>query len=181
MTLYIVGSPNCRKVIATKNYLNLDCEVVKLNPFEGDLKKHCSLAIDPSSTIPALRDGNFELWESNAIMIYMASYRSHPTFFPEDIVKRADILRWLFWELAYFNQTVDSAGLSVKFYRYLQHLNKQFEGKLFITGEYLTLADFALGSMVVYAQQQGAVFKDYPNIQTWYERLERIPAWAQSE
>src|SRR5262245_64208234 len=54
--------------------------------------------------VPLLVDGAFRLWEANAIMQYLADKVGSDALFPSDPQKRADVVRWQFWEVAHFNK-----------------------------------------------------------------------------
>jgi glutathione S-transferase len=57
--------------------------------------------------VPALRDGDLLLWESNAICQYLADRAGDASFFPADSKARADIGRWLFWEAGTWSPVID--------------------------------------------------------------------------
>ena len=101
---YVVGSPNCRKVHAVLNHLGITAEFEYLDFFAGETKKPEYLALNPNGMVPTLCDGDLVLWESNAIMQYLASKAPANTLYPKDDAKRADISRWQCWELAHFNK-----------------------------------------------------------------------------
>ena len=65
---YLVGSPNCRRVHAVMNHLGIKVDIEYLDFFTGELKKPDYLGLNPNGMVPTLRDGDFVLWESNAIM-----------------------------------------------------------------------------------------------------------------
>ena len=105
MNFYTVnGSPNCRKVHAVINYLKLDIQINELNIFAGELATPEFNALNPNGMVPVLEDGNFLLWESNAIMQYIADHADNTDFYPTDPQQRADIHRWQFWEQNHFNR-----------------------------------------------------------------------------
>src|SRR5258707_12710039 len=60
--------------------------------------------LNSNAKVPVLSDGSFTLWESNAIMQYLADKAGDTALFPRDPQIRADIARWQFWELAHFNK-----------------------------------------------------------------------------
>jgi glutathione S-transferase len=201
--LYVVhGSPNCRKAEAVVHHLGLDVDIVALQFTTGDLHKPQFLAINPNGMVPAFEDGGgFRLWESNAIMQYLAAGAGPNTLFPEDARARADIARWQFWERAHLNRATetfiferylkprfnlgepDPALLTLaegNYRRYAPILEAQLDGRGFVTGEEVTLADYALAPSFAFASLADIPLDDYPNIRNWYARVEALPAWLAS-
>lgn len=201
MIFYTVnGSPNCRKVHAVINYLGLDVEIVELDIFSGELEKPEFMALNPNGMVPVLKDGDFVLWESNAIMQHLATVASGSSLYPDEPRIRADIYRWQCWEQCHFNRACggflfenilkslfkiggpDPAVLKEaeqNFMRYAKVLERQLEGRDFILGEDVTLADFSVASMMVYAVPAGIPVSSFENISAWSNRLESISAWAE--
>ena len=91
---------NCRKVIAGLKLLGSDYTLIKVDYFKGEQKSDAFKAINPNAALPALRDGDLVLWESNAILQYAADKGGQTQFYPTDPAKRADVNRWLrlLWE-----------------------------------------------------------------------------------
>ena len=89
---------NCRKVVAGLDLIGVDYDEEVLSYFGGDHKKPAFTAINPNAEIPALTDGEFQLWESNAILVYASEKAGNTTAYPADPRIRADITRWLLWE-----------------------------------------------------------------------------------
>ena len=107
MKLYTLpGSPNCRKVIAVIHQLGLDVDIQQLQPTSDDLEKPEYLALNPNGMTPTLKDGDFTLWESNAIMQYLASSAADNDLFSNDPKIRTDITRWHIWEQAHFGKAM---------------------------------------------------------------------------
>lgn len=202
MEMYTVnGSPNCRKVEAVMRHLGLECKINTLDFLNGDLKQAEFLAINPNGKVPALVDGDLKLWESNAIMQYLADSKPGNSLFPQDAKQRADIVRWQSWELAHWNSALgtiiwetwvkpnygmgepNSAVVEsavADFHRYAAVLDKHLADRKFVCGDNVTLADYSIGCAMTMAQQTQAPLDDYPNIQAWYARLNQDPAWAAS-
>lgn len=205
MKLYVMPvSPNVRKAQAVVNYLDLDVDVISKDVMAGDLKTDDFLGINPNGKVPALEDGEFKLWESNAIAQYLALTAPENELFPKDPVKRTDITRWQFWESNHYNKAVGSvvwetiiktmfkipggpdeknieSGLN-DFHRFAPILENQLDGNEFITGNTITLADFSVGAMssLVLSKSSRIPLEEYPGIKSWYLRLEAIPEWAAS-
>ena len=197
MKLYSMhNSNNCRRVNATAQHLGLEMEVVE-QPMDK-LKTPEFLAINPNGKVPALVDDDVKLWESRAIMQYIAAKKPDTTLWPNDTARRADIARWQFWEASHLSrgtgayafeklfkkifmkQEPDPAALAVgekEWRTFAPVLNKQLEGRKWILGADLTLADFSVGACFSYAEASGLPWNDYSHIKAWCARLSEIPAW----
>ncbi len=196
MKLYSIhNSNNCRRVNATIQHLGLDVEIVEQTM--GDTKKPEYLALNPNGKVPALVDGDFRLWESRAIMQYLAS-KKESALWPNDAARRADIARWQFWEASHLSkgtgayafenlfkkifmkQEPDAAALAVgekEWRTFAPVLDAQLANRKWILGSDLTLADFSVGACFSYAEPSGLPMGDYGHIKAWLSRLTEIPAW----
>lgn len=194
----IRASHNCRRVIATIEHLALNVQVVEPDMASGALRAPEYLALNPNGKVPTLEDGDFKLWESNAIMQYLASQKPDSGLWPEDARVRADIARWQFWESNHFSRPTGTLAFQRVFKKYVLKqepdeaavaravkdfhkvapvLNGQLEGRQFIVGDALTLADFSIGANLSHAAAAEMPVGDYPHIQAWWDRLEAVPAW----
>ncbi len=112
MKLYgFAPSPNTWQVRALASHLGLPLEFVPLDFVKGDTKTPAFLAINPTGRTPALVDGDFKLWETMAIMQYVAGKKANPLW-PDDARARADITRWQSWNLAHWNRDAWAPVLS---------------------------------------------------------------------
>jgi glutathione S-transferase len=100
-----VGSPNGRKVEAVIHHLKANVEIVH-HEFPAGLKTAEFRRINPNAKTPVLVDGDFVLWESNAIMQYLADTHRDEHLSPKNAKVRADIARWQFWEQRHFNRAL---------------------------------------------------------------------------
>jgi glutathione S-transferase len=203
MKLYIFP-PSGRVVgiVALKNYLALDCEVQPIDLGRGDQLTPQYVALNPNKKMPMLEDGGFVLWESNAILFYMAAKRPDRGLWPCDFKGQADVLRWLAWESAHWD--AESIGMVVfekgskavlglgaadpafiargeqNFIRFAAVLNDSLKGKTWLTAERLTIADFSVGGLVPSAERLGLPLGDFPEIVRWYKGLAALPAWREA-
>lgn len=198
MQLHAVrASHNCRRVLATADHLGIDIDVIEPNFGAGEHKSAAFLALNPNGKVPVLVDGGLKLWESNAIIQYLAD--SKPTdFFPSDPKARANQVRWQFWEANHLSrgtggltfekvfkpfvlkQESDEAAVesaTKTFHQFAPVLNGQLEGLAFIAGDKLTLADFSVGANFSYAGPAGFPLENYPHIRQWLDRLDGVAAW----
>jgi glutathione S-transferase len=190
------NSNNCRRVSATIQHLGLDVDVVEVNM--ADTKKPEYLSLNPNGKVPTLIDGDLALWESRAIMQYLASKKPETALWPADPKRRAEIARWQFWEAThpsrgtgpyafeklfkkiFMKQDADPAALAAgdkEWRTYAPILDAQLQGRKWILGDDLTLADFSVGACFSYAQPSGLPLDEYPNIKAWLARLDALPAW----
>ncbi len=199
MKLYsIQASNNCRRVNAVIAHLGLQVDLVEPNLAAGDLKKSEYLAINPNAKVPALEDGDLKLWESRAIMIYLAQQKRDGGLWPQDLRAQADVLRWQFWEASHLSkatgafaferlfkkvfvkQEADPAAVAAAekdFHQFAPVLNARLEGRTWLVGSALTVADFSVGACFSFAEPSGLPWGDYKHVQAWYGRLGEVPAW----
>jgi glutathione S-transferase len=200
MKLYLFPpSPRVLGLVALKNHLSLECEVQPIDLGRGEQLTPQYLAINPNKKMPTLEDDGFVLWESNAILFYMAAKRPESGLWPSDLRGQADVLRWLAWESAHWD--AESWGMVVferaskavlglgppdpafiargeqNFARFAAVLNDSLIGKTWLVGERLTIADFSLAGFVPLAERMALPVEKFPEILRWYKRLAALPAW----
>jgi glutathione S-transferase len=71
------------------------------------------LALNPNGLVPTLVDGDFVLWESNAIVRYLASAAGNEALLPVELKERAGVERWMDWQLATLWATLRVAFLGL--------------------------------------------------------------------
>jgi glutathione S-transferase len=194
-------SPNTWKVRALASHLKvpLDLELVDLS--KGAQHAPSYLAINPTGRTPTLVDGDFKLWESNAILQYLAGKSASPLW-PNDPRTRADISRWQFWQLAHWgaeacqpltfqrlvkkfmNLGPPDAAAIAKGTEYFNKEAKMLDAHLakqkYLVGDALTIADFAVAAPLLYAKQAEMPLGPYANVRGWFERVAALPCWNET-
>jgi glutathione S-transferase len=99
-------SPRAFKVMAVANHLGLDCALRVVDLSKGEQKAPDYAALNPNMRMPTLKDGDFVIWESNAIIQYLASKKPDSGLLPRDEKARLDVTRWQFWDLAHWDPAV---------------------------------------------------------------------------
>src|SRR5581483_8900074 len=94
-------SPNTWKVRAAAAHIGVPLDVEFVDLTKGAQRSPAYLALNPSGRTPTLVDGDFTLWESDAILQYVGSKKPN-ALWPDDVRKRADITHWMCWQLAHF-------------------------------------------------------------------------------
>ncbi|MEM6518998.1 MAG: glutathione S-transferase family protein [Cyanobacteria bacterium P01_D01_bin.71] len=197
---YFPPSPNTRRVHAVALQLQLPVELAFVDLQKSEQQHPRFLQLNPTGRVPVLQDDELVLWESTAIMQYLASQVPN-ALWPENIALRADIMRWQSWQLAHWQRAcqplqfervikqilqlgdpdpdvVDSA--TANFHREAKVLNEHLASRSYLVAQTLTLADFAVASDLTYAVPGQFPLVHYPHIRAWYERLEQLPAWQQT-
>jgi glutathione S-transferase len=191
-------SPNVRRVLLTAAVLGIELEEQKLDFAKGQHKNPDYLALNPNGAVPTLVDGEFVLTESRAIMQYLASKKPEAGLLPKDEAGRADVTRWQFWDAAHFSQALgmitferavkpmmgmgepDEAKVKeglANFRRFAAVLNTRLQGKTYVVGNSLTVADLTLASSLMYAKQVEAPLAEFPNVDAWFSRISALEAW----
>lgn len=151
---------------------------------------------NPNKLVPAIRDDGFELWESNAIVRHLA--RKHGELSPENLEHLADADRWMDWQATRLSPAMMGAfwGLvrmppeerdeeKIEVSRKQTEaawdiLEAEMEGKEYITGSSLTIADIPLGASIHRWHALGVEREKRPNVDGWYERLCERPAFRRN-
>src|SRR5438270_8809535 len=98
MKLHSAGfSPSGKRVRICAAELGMTLDEVPLDFTKGENRAPEYLAKDPMGKWPTLTDGSFALWESGAIMWYLATKKGDQSLVPQDPQAEADALRWLFF------------------------------------------------------------------------------------
>ncbi len=123
MKLYdFAFSPNCRKVRAVAYEIGVPLEHVPIDLLKGEQRGPDFLARNPNGRVPLLEDGDLRLWESNAIILYLATTRGGaPPLVPAGPRERAEVDRWLSWQSAHLSP----AMTKVAFERIVKKLTAQ--------------------------------------------------------
>ena len=194
-------SPNVRRVRLTAAVLGIELEEKLVDFSKGEHKTPDYLALNANGAVPTLVDGDFVLSESRSIMQYLASKKPESGLLPRDEAARADVTRWQFWDASHFSPQLgtlafeklikgmvglgdpDSAKITEalsNFRRFAAVLNQRLDGKQYVVGNSLTLADLTLASSLMYAKQTEVPLADFPNIEAWLARITALEGWKKT-
>ncbi len=195
-------SPRAFKVMAVANHLGLDWTLRMIDLRKGDQKTPQYAALNPNMRMPTLKEGDYVLWESNAIAQYLAAKRPDSGLWPKDESARRDVTRWQFWDLAHWDPACavfafeyvakplmlgvnepDMAAIAKgteSFHRAAKVLDGQLKDRKFVTGDTLTLADFSLGAAMNLAAMAHYPLESYGEIKRWFSVLSALPAWQRT-
>jgi glutathione S-transferase len=183
--------------MAVAKHLELPLEVETVDLRSGAHKQPAYLAINPNGKVPALVDGNRKLWESSAIVSYLASKKDTALWPKNDL--RYDIMKWMSWESCHFapavskvlgqvvfapmrgaqpDQKIIDEGIA-DFRKYAAVANAQLETTKFLTGEQPTLADFIVGVWLGYEEVCKLPVSEYAHLARWWTAVKALPGGAE--
>ena len=189
-------TPNGHKITMFLEEIGADYEVTPINIGKGEQFNTDFLKVSPNNRIPALIDrapgadeGPISLFESGAILLYLAD--KHGRFIPKDAAGRANVLQWLFWQMAnlgpmggqnhhfvtYLDEPIEYAvnryvNEVSRLYAVLDH---QLEHNQYICGDY-SIADMASYPWIVPHKRQLQKIENFPNLLRWFEEVRSRPA-----
>jgi glutathione S-transferase len=148
------------------------------------------LALNPNAMVPVIQDGDFTLWESNAIIRYLASAYGEPSLYPTEPKARARVDQWIDWQAADLNKSWSYPFMSLvrhspahqntqalaagcrEWTRHMRILNRQLEAtNAYVAGDAFSLADIPIGLSVVRWFETPFEHPHLPAVSDYYERL----------
>jgi glutathione S-transferase len=178
-------TPNNRKVEAFIKHFDLDVEIHQINFREKENQTDKFLAMNPMGKVPVLVDGDLNLWESNAILTYLATMFPETNTLPTDPKGRADVDRWLHWQSCHLMpamgqlKTDDDADPVTMLMPLFKVLDTQLQDKEYICGE-LSVADFAIAAYTLTKLGRQFDYSDVPNVAAWRDRVAQLKGFVET-
>jgi len=189
-------TPNPMKVALLLEELGVGYEMVPLDTYKGDHHADAFKAINPNGKAPAIEDDGKRVFDSNAILLYLAEKHGRFLGRPED---RGEFLSWLMWiasglgpfsgQWVHFQTAGAAEGgdYAKRRYRYEAHrhyrvLDDHLAGREWIVGPDYTIVDMSGWGWVdrnVRVLGEGGI-DDYPNVKRWFESVDARPAVARA-
>ncbi|MEG4024492.1 glutathione S-transferase family protein [Microcoleus sp. S13C4] len=134
------------------------------------------LEINPIGKVPAIVDGDFKLWESGAILLYLAQKHGK---MPDNLEQQAQIVQWVMFANATLGPGIfTEASRDRETPKLLKPLNEIFEKQPFLMGDEFGVADAALGSMLAYIPMMLQLdLSAYPAVVDYIKRISERPAF----
>jgi GSH-dependent disulfide-bond oxidoreductase len=195
--LYYWPTPNGHKITMFLEETGLPYTIHPVDIGAGDQFKPDFLRISPNNRMPAIvdvepADGGdpISVFESGAILLYLAEISGK--LLPTDLRGRKSVLEWLFWQVGGLGPM---AGQNHHFVQYAPYqipyaidryvketnrlygvLDRQLEGRRFVTGDAYTIADIAIYPWIRPWQRQMQNIEDFPNLRRWFDAIHARPA-----
>jgi glutathione S-transferase len=191
------NSINVQKVMWTVGELGLDHERIDAGGAFGGLDTDDYTAKNPNRLVPVLEepDGRI-LWESNAIVRYLASVHGRGGLWPDDPFERASSDRWMDWMVTTLHPDLTPVFWGLirnapayatpearkphveKLGRNFAILDRHLADRAFVGGDRLTIGDIPVGAATYRYYALAIDRPDLPNVRRWYEALTKRPAYA---
>ena len=190
--LEIWGRKNANQVIQvlwTISELGMEHKRYSIGTSAGDLDTAQYKSLNPNSKIPTIRDNGFVMWESHAIIRYLARQYGFGGLYPEDPQKAAISDQWMtwssdgfmgaffpgFWQLVRTEESQRNYNQIAEMAKQSAELLKVLEGHLvnnnFVAGNDFTYGDIPLGVLIHKYFVLDIKRPSMPGIEAWYERL----------
>ena len=194
LDLYFAPTPNGWKVTIMLEECGLPYNVIPLNIGAGEQFDDDFLAISPNARMPAIvdpegEDGPISIFESGAILIYLAEKSGQ--FMPQDQPGFYRVCQWLFWQMAnlgpmagqashFINYAPDGNDYSKTRYlneydRLLGVMNFQLGKHSYLAGEHYSVADMASFPWILPYKRYGFDLTVFPNLKRWFDELKQRP------
>lgn len=192
--LKLYGTPPTRALRAMwlLNELGLEYEQVTIDLPHGEHRRAAFLALNPAAKLPVLVDGDLVLTESVAIQLYLADRHPRAKLIPETVELRAEMYRWLFFMVTEVEQPLWRIARQTFIYpedkrspkeievaseecrEMLQVVERHMQGREFMVGDRLSVADFNAAYVLDWAQEAG-LLEGCPGLQAWRRRMYARP------
>ncbi|MGR5117350.1 glutathione S-transferase family protein [Vibrio astriarenae] len=191
LKFYFHKTPNPMKVALFLEEAQLDFELVPVDTLKGEQHTPEYRLINPNGKTPAIEDEGQRVFDSNAILLYLSEKTGKLGGQPQD---RAELLSWMMFiasglgpfsgQSVHF-RNVAPAGNDYGANRYLNEAKRHYEvlethmeGRDFIVGDEITIADISAWGWIDKAQvvlgEEGLA--PYPNLARWFESINSRPA-----
>jgi glutathione S-transferase len=196
-------SPNSRKVHFALEEMGAPYVYKTVNLPKREQKQPEFLRLNPNGRVPVIVDGEGDnglvLYESNAILWYLADKFGRGRLVPEDVAERALIDQWMWWQASDLGPATGRPW-TMKFYtrfgapfdedkhRHLVQaaasplllLDQHLHGRKYMVADRFTIADIALSEFFGLCAEAGIPLADVPHVNAWFARIAERPAFQKT-
>jgi len=172
------------------DYLAVPHETLTVDLSSGEQRSPDFLKINPLGQLPVLIDGDLTLWDSHAIIAYVADRHRSPaaeSIWPSAAAERAQIAKWMYFdavELHFgiglarnhhtFGMTIDVASAEQRALKALDVLERRLKTSVWLEFGRLTMADLCCYPLVSVADEARIDLSRYPAVEKWVLRIEQL-------
>lgn len=187
--LYTAATPNGWKISIALEEMALPYEVRVIDFASQEQKTDWYLKLNPNGRIPTLEDDGFVMFESGAILLYLAEKTGK--FLPREVQGRSRVIQWLMFQMSAIGPMMGQANVFLRYFpeklpaaieRYQREvtrlfgvLDRQLQSHEYIAGEY-SIADMALWPWVSGYEWSGVSVAEFQSLQRWLALIGARPA-----
>ncbi|MBS9432890.1 glutathione S-transferase family protein [Photorhabdus hainanensis] len=191
------NSSNVKKVLWCLKELNVPYNQIDIGGKFGKLDDPQYLKMNPNGQIPCLQEDNFALWESNAIVRYLAAKFGKDVLYPQDLQERANADKWMDWvgshlfphirqlvigfirtpEAERDQKQIEQTLIEIE--KLMKVLDNTLAAQKYLSGDKFGMADIALGPMIYPWLNIPIKRPSLPNIERWYQLMAERPAFKE--
>ncbi|MDX1253241.1 MAG: glutathione S-transferase family protein [Gammaproteobacteria bacterium] len=184
-------SGNCYKIRLMLSLLGKEYDTVAVDLKRGGHQTPSFLKLNPRGQVPVLEDGDTVIWDSTAILIYLARRYGSESWLPLEAREMAEVTQWLAvaqneilyglararaiilfkrpWDMQQCRET----GLAI-----LPVMEQHLQHRHWLALDRPTIADIACYPYVALAPEGGIALDDYPAIRAWIKNIEHLPGYV---
>lgn len=185
-------SGNSYKARLLLSLLNLEYEWIRVDLMKGEHKSPEYLAKNPFGQVPFLVDGEVQLADAQAILVYLARQYGGEKWLPLDALSLAQIIRWLSTAAGEVRQGPENArlyylfgaGTNINIERATQkstfiltQLDQHLSDRTWLEFDHPTIADVAIYPYIALARDGKIDLDAYPHVLNWIERVKQLPGY----
>lgn len=189
-------SGNCYKIRLMLSLLGLEYEKVAVDANAGENRRPEFLRLNPRGQLPVLEAGEDIVWDSTAILVYLARQYGGERWLPADARGMAAVMQWLALEqnenryglararaASLRNPTAFATRANPEECRELGEtalgvLETRLDDHDWLVGDRMTIADIACYPYVAMAPEGGFDLESYPGIRAWIGRIKSLPGYV---
>jgi GSH-dependent disulfide-bond oxidoreductase len=188
-TLYTAPTPNGWKISIALEEMGLPYDVRVVDFAANEQKSDWYVKLNPNGRIPTLVDDGFAMFESGAILIYLAEKTGK--FLPRDVQGRSRVIQWLMFQMSAVGPMMGQANVFLRYFpekiqpaidRYQREvtrlfgvIDRQLAENQFIAGDY-SIADIALWPWVSGYEWSGVSVEEFAHLKRWLAEVGARPA-----
>ncbi|KLU16823.1 MULTISPECIES: glutathione S-transferase family protein [Xenorhabdus] len=189
------NSSNVKKVLWCLEELNVPYQQIDVGGKFGKLNDPEYLRMNPNAVIPCLQEDDFILWESNAIVRYIAAKFGKDSLYPADLQERASVEKWMDWVgcnlfapikqfvISFIRTPADQRDPKIiaqsvtEIEKWLKIVDDTLSNQQYLAGDKFGMADISLAPLAYLWLNVEIERPSLPNLERWYQLLTERPAF----
>lgn len=187
----IAPSGNCHKIRLLLSLLHVPYKSIQVDVANQEQKSESFLKMNPFGQLPVLKDGDTVVWDSQAILIYLARQYAAPSWLPLDAVGMSRVMEWLSTAANEVARGPSALRVHYKLGRaiamedaqqatasVLSILEQHLKSGDWLVAEHITIADIAVYPYIALAPEGKIDLTPYPAVCRWLSRVQALPNYV---